>query len=43
MHGGHFESRFLFTPCEDNTEVDVLYSQAQTHAGWVGSTPCTNG
>ena len=35
--GEPFESRFLFTPCEDGTTVSVQASQTQTHPNWVQS------
>ena len=33
--GERFESRFLFTPCQDDTTVSVQASQTQTHPAWV--------
>ncbi|XP_064383417.1 uncharacterized protein LOC135332039 isoform X3 [Halichondria panicea] len=33
--GEQFESRFLFTPCQDDTTVSVQASQIQTHPAWV--------
>ncbi|XP_064387502.1 uncharacterized protein LOC135335845 isoform X3 [Halichondria panicea] len=33
--GERFESRFLFTPCQDDTTVSVQASQTQTHPSWV--------
>ena len=35
--GESFESRFLFTPCEDETTVMVQASQTQSHPNWVMS------
>ncbi len=32
-----FNSRFLFTPCEDGTAVTITPSQPLTHPTWVGS------
>ena len=33
--GERFESRFLFTPCQDETTVSVQASQTQIHPSWV--------
>ena len=33
--GESFQSRFLFTPCKDDTTVSVQASQTQTHPTWV--------
>ncbi len=40
--GEPFESRFLFTPCEDGTTVSVQASQTQTHPNWVQSSVSTS-
>ncbi|XP_064387621.1 uncharacterized protein LOC135335889 isoform X1 [Halichondria panicea] len=33
--GERFESRFIFTPCQDDTTVSVQASQTQIHPSWV--------
>ncbi len=37
--GESFQSRFLFTPCENGTTVNVQASPTQTHPGWVNPSP----
>ncbi len=38
---GPFDSQFLITPCQDNTSIRVMTSQAQRHPSWVSPNPAT--